>query len=425
MSALPTGSAPTVNGGQHPHLHQIILGNNGTPTVPSWLQHIVTWHIWALAPPGAQARDEPAIVCVICGGICKSSRGDRYLVPGWMQPMLVRAKPEYLEWQKQGAPLTKEKREDAELLDMIQVTEFISAKKGMKTAFGTLFVNTSHKRMCVPIHPTCLDVAQHFCKHRVRYGVDFPITSGGAPSSIAELYEIWCQRAIATRPRGPVKQPILEPTMYLGAPMFDLAHEHWHMAVHDPSLKRYLASPATIPNLTDIVVNQYLQTMDGKMVSATGPRAILWRRMQNMPQELFDRILDAMVPLGGEGGKPLPLTPTRVIPAIWWKSMLLSGNLIPWLWDLDEERVAQFRADSFYSDHSEHLVKDREDGLYVFDEDMWDWELLCRQLVQPNVLEIGGLLVGQSDRLWNRHRIWKLLDAARLGHVVFPPKQRL
>lgn len=370
----------------------------------------------------ANLHREYTIVCVVCGGICKSSQADENLIPDWMKPMLVRAKSEYLEWQKQGAPLMKEKREDAELLETIEVTRLNGMHRRMETASGPLFVNTSHELMCIPIHPACLDVAEHFCKHRSNYGSNSRITFVGAPSSIAELYEIWCQRAIATWPNGLMRKPILEPSMYLGAPIADRASEYYGMIDRDHSLKRYLASPATIPGLTDMVVNRYLQTMDGKTPSPTGPSAILWGRIQNMPQELFDRISDAMVPFSGEGQKPIPLTPTRVLPNIWWKTMLLSGRLIPWLWDLDEKDVDQFRADNFYTNEPEHFAKDKEDGFYLFDEDTWDWELLCRQLAQPNVLQRGGLLVGMHDELWNRHRIWKLLDAARLGHM-FPPRR--
>lgn len=59
------------------------------------------------------------------------------------------------------------------------------------------------------------------------------------------------------------------------------------------------------------------------------------------------------------------------------------------------------------------------------DETGWDWEMLVRQLSQSSVFEADGIM--HDDRitlgLWNRHRIWTLLDKARLGHLahVVPP----
>ncbi|KAK6072240.1 hypothetical protein SCUP234_09274 [Seiridium cupressi] len=54
----------------------------------------------------------------------------------------------------------------------------------------------------------------------------------------------------------------------------------------------------------------------------------------------------------------------------------------------------------------------------------WDWELLARQLAQEDVLVPGKGILGDAPppvrrKLWNRKRIWDLLDSARLGHICW------
>lgn len=60
-----------------------------------------------------------------------------------------------------------------------------------------------------------------------------------------------------------------------------------------------------------------------------------------------------------------------------------------------------------------------EQGIDLNDEKGWDWELLVRELSQTTIFEEGGLLHHASPELWNRHRIWTLLNKARLAHLQY------
>ncbi|TRX94976.1 hypothetical protein FHL15_004061 [Xylaria flabelliformis] len=373
-------------------------------------------------------RDDP-VVCVVCGGICKvtfisTDFFDNSFVttpdetPNWMRPILVQATPRYLEWQKQRPSTRTPCLEEAELIEQIQVTAFLGGSQGMKRGRDRLYINTMDPLMKLPIHKACIQIARIFCKDQSRYGIGFRSASGGAPSSIPQFYEIWCKRAIASYPVGFISQPILEANKYYGAPIYGTMIEYHRAMLKDRSLSRFLAYPLTMYGLTDIVVNSNLQTMDGKVDYPRGNLVGLLGRINNLPQEIADQIIASLEPFEEDSG--LPLEPTRVLPPKWWKKKLFSGELIPWLWDLKKDDLTRYRIENFYRHHPNNAARDRERGRYIFDEDMWDWELLCRQLAQPKVMQGGGILAEKSNQLWNRRRIWKLLDAARLGHIQFP-----
>ncbi|KAI0546436.1 hypothetical protein F4679DRAFT_409385 [Xylaria curta] len=426
---LPSPNMTTVS--VAPQTNASTSHSTGTP--PNWLP---SFHTQAITIVQQQPltnldddddeRDDP-VVCVVCGGICKVNFVSAEIfnnspistpegTPNWMRPILVQAKPRYLEWQKQRPSTRTPYLEEAEMIEQIQVTEFLGGGQGMKLGSDRLHINTMDPLMRLPVHEACFEIAKIFCKDQSRYSIGFRSASGGAPSSIPQLYEIWCKRAIASQP-GFMKGPILEANKYYGAPVYGRMTDYRRAMCKDPLLSRFLAYPLTIYGLTDIIVNSNLQTMDGKVNYACGDLVGLLDRIKNLPQEVADQIIAALEPFEEDSG--LSLQPTRVLPPIWWKKRLFSGQLIPWLWDLKEDDVENYRLENFYNYVPNNAVRDRERGRYIFDEDMWDWELLCRQLAQPNVMQGAGILVGKSDQLWNRRRIWKLLDAARLGHIRF------
>ncbi|KAI1827516.1 hypothetical protein F4861DRAFT_492987 [Xylaria intraflava] len=373
----------------------------------------------AAAHHGGDEGRNQTVVCVVCGGICKPTNRPRLngTIPNWMLPILVKAKPDYLEWLKTRNSLSKRFSSIDDAMDQIQVTKFVGGHQGMESEATKLRIDTKDPLMNIPIHQTCFNIADRFCQEQARYEVEFRNSYGGAPSNIWHFYEIWCKRAIATCPKGLMNSPILEANMYFGAPVFNTISGYRDAMEEDDSFDRFFACPLDIPHLTYMLVNSKLQTMDGKNAAMTSDLSELWDRLHSVPQEVFDRILGALEPF--DSGEPPPLEPTRVLPGIWWKKKLFSGRLIPWLWDLNEDDLTRYRIDTFYSDDPDGAQNDKRDGAYIFDENMWDWEQLCRQLVQPDFLEANNFWGDMLQQIWNRRRIWKLLDAARLGHLLF------
>ncbi|KAI2641061.1 hypothetical protein GGS21DRAFT_355346 [Xylaria nigripes] len=366
-----------------------------------------------------ESERNQTVVCVVCGGVCKvTHRPDlNGSTPDWMLPILVRPDPDHHDMQRQKNGTRMRTRPfDTDVMIQVQVTNFMGGCQGMELEAQPLTIDTRDKYMNIPIHKACFDIALRFCKGQARYEAEFHNPDGGAPGNILQLYEIWAKRAIATCPEGLMSKPILEANKYFGAPVFSNMTDYRKAMDEDRSLRRFLACPLAIPNITDLVVHEVLETMDGKDHIVPDTLSNLLKNINRMPREISDRILEAMEPFD-EGNGP-SLTPTRVLPPSLWKKRLFSGTLIPWLWDLSEEDLRKRRIEMFYEGDVESASRDEKEGAYIFDENMWDWELLCRKLAQPNVLD-NGILCGMSNQLWNRRRIWKLLDAARLGHLLF------
>lgn len=135
----------------------------------------------------------------------------------------------------------------------------------------------------------------------------------------------------------------------------------------------------------------------------------LAKNLQKLPPELLEQIIRALGPLESP-----PLQCTRLITSEQWTQALLENNLMPYLWDLDAQKVR------------EKLATKTEYG--------WDMELLIRQISQIGFAEYHGgsikLGPGQYKRrfpgsnipqgLRNRYRIWKLVEDMKIGDVTTP-----
>ncbi|KAI0200836.1 hypothetical protein F4808DRAFT_426803 [Astrocystis sublimbata] len=382
-------------------------------------------------PEHAHTRHRP-VVCAVCGGIIKvctqrHNQSTSLEVPAWMLPILVKGKPEYLEWEPKPRPGQISHKSWYEnsynLIRVITPTAFIGGSQGMKVGDKILHIDTRDPLMKIPLHGVCFRLVHIFCEDQFRFRLHIGDPNGGAPSTLPHFYTIWRQRAIASDPGGLMTHPILEGNDYFG----DLSFMQGNMQLYyayiqeqEPLYRRLLAHPMKVPSLTDVVVSANLQTLDGRERNPCIELANLYSRIQNvLPLEIREMVYTAMEPFY-QGHGP-PLAPTRVLPPQYWKARLFSGELIPWLFDLRETDLLDYRCMTFYgTTHDSDIAgSDWEQGRDVYDEDMWDWEFLCRQLAQSNVFEEGGLLEGKPDNLYNRHRIWKLLEAARLGHVKF------
>lgn len=91
----------------------------------------------------------------------------------------------------------------------------------------------------------------------------------------------------------------------------------------------------------------------------------------------------------------VPIQCTRLIEPVYWQR-LLCCKFLPYLWDLDISVVH-----------------------YCLSDDKWDYELLVRQLAQDGIWDyFKKNEPGKYHRgLWNRRRIWRLVDEMEVGDV--------
>ena len=149
---------------------------------------------------------------------------------------------------------------------------------------------------------------------------------------------------------------------------------------------------------------------------------MLQSKWSQLPPELQHTIFKNLHPFT----KP-PVQCSRHLTPSTWKSLLLHGQLVPWLWELPALAAELPSIDISLNDrgNGNRTVNVKLDDDY---DQSWDWELLVRQLAQPEVFEPGGVMESAPLALRNRRRIWRLLDEARrnditwyLSTVVYPP----
>ncbi|KAI1414087.1 hypothetical protein F5Y13DRAFT_198019 [Hypoxylon sp. FL1857] len=388
--------------------HVTGIGGNGLPVVllPNQIFNNIL-----LPPAGLNSHANEVVVCVVCGGICKPTVPCALYQeqPGlsWMHPSLIKAKPGFAEWLKERSSRRAYHRKDDELLDLIVVDSFRGGPAGFSNSTnGGMTINTKDAEMHIPIHSACADLAKRFCHYQSRFDIDFRDISngGGAPSSIMHLYEIWVDRALMSSayrvksslgrtPLGPLQVPIEEPHRYFDIVFTNCLHKYKELmkGIKNPVQE---ANPSTDYMTTTLIIKSLLIPSEFREMTATPKFVALRDRIAALPEEIKERIEDALEPFDDLG--PAQLACTRVYPSTWWKKKLFDGDLIPWLHDIRKPNEPE-----------------------GFDDGM-DWELLCRQLAQPDVCGPSGVLSGHKY-LENRQRIWRLLDSARLGYMARNP----
>ncbi|KAL7620209.1 hypothetical protein AAE478_009202 [Parahypoxylon ruwenzoriense] len=364
-----------------------------------------------------------AVVCVVCGMVCKPtvpsalsevSWDDEQRPGDWTHPSLVKAKPGFRAWCKDPSSATAYKRDDSDIIELFEVQQFRGGATGFvivpkdENQDPRVSINTRDSEMFIPIHRACFRIAEQFCKYQSNFKINFRDLSrpnGGQPSSIGHLYEIWMKRARTTLPglNGPLRSPITEPTGYAGALVKTSLWDYVHFMNSD--YQKFQACPVGDSYTTTITILQRATktpTEDWKF--PYGEYRELQMRISKLPKEIVLRIAEALQPFHLLSSSQLVCT--RVFPPEFWRAKLFGGEMIPWLFDLDESVIEQVSA---------RLTATAPLNLPVSLGDI-DWELLCRQLGQRNVCHRWGLLGDAEPFLWNRHRIWKLLSRSRLLH---------
>ena len=114
----------------------------------------------------------------------------------------------------------------------------------------------------------------------------------------------------------------------------------------------------------------------------------LHQRLSTLPNELRELVYESLAPFVD----PSPEC-SRLFPSQAWLDLLHEDEVLPWLYELDLSECRE-------ADAKEHK------GQPV----VWDWELLIRQLSQPDAFEATGAFAGAPLGLRNRRRIWRCLS---------------
>ncbi|KAI1774550.1 hypothetical protein F4818DRAFT_452091 [Hypoxylon cercidicola] len=352
------------------------------------------------------------VVCVACGGICRPSHDRSPLaVDGvnprhqWDFPSLIKANPGFLEWCKQPWTATAYHRCDNNQIRYYHPLHFIGGPGGFTVVgLGTVTIDTKDAEMYLPIHRSCLQLAQIFCQYQSRFTINFRDIYGasdGEPSSIAHLYEIWMKRAWMALPElGPLQCPIPEPTNY-SIEIFTKSLVKYAKILRETTdgVPVQETDPIGTPFHTNNMILNGLSGL-GRLEPPSQSAATLIADLHRLPVDVYRKILDAMEPLHLDGSQ---MECTRILPPSWWKKRLFNGSLIPWLFDLHLDRTDAILRHVF--------------GPHVDVDNDFDWELLCRKLATPDVFGEYGIFAG-AKYLMNRRRIWTLLANARLGHTI-------
>ncbi|KAI9706305.1 MAG: hypothetical protein M1820_004881 [Bogoriella megaspora] len=203
---------------------------------------------------------------------------------------------------------------------------------------------------------------------------------------------------------GPIYR-LLAPHNYY---MPNISESEWEMNV--PIVE---ADPVVIPDLIE-AISRHLRPLpqDQENYPQSSPEVDAFRRhLGRLPVEVMDLIETFIHPLD----EPT-LSCNRILSPSFWRDGLVSGRLIPFLWDLVPT-----------SAHAQSSALGRINWFKAVTSEegqQWDWELLVRQLSQPGAFEDGQLFSDVPIGLKNRRRIWRLVEDMYLGDVQ-PTKKNL
>lgn len=178
----------------------------------------------------------------------------------------------------------------------------------------------------------------------------------------------------------------------------------------------YEAAPFPIDGLTSELMH-YLEPLPTTSVVST---PALQSRLNRLPAEIQEQIYQYLHPFTDP-----PVDCTRHLPPSTWKDLLFHEQIIPWLWDLDEQESIVTDQETLTTSIQKFSITEHDNSQknsdpssnISFDDGLWDWELLVRQLGRNDSFACGGILESLPRALVNRWRIWRLLDVARQDDV--------
>ncbi|KAB2572189.1 hypothetical protein DBV05_g9170 [Lasiodiplodia theobromae] len=229
-------------------------------------------------------------------------------------------------------------------------------------------------RYYIPVHDYCLSLTKRI------------LASGhGRVRTMRQLWKVLRTRCLATVASGRT-----EPLAGTDAP------DDYHLpprADDESREDRWCTADAwDVPDLTAGVLAQMTPS---RPPSLDGRQAEFRARFERLPQEMQDHILSFVFT-----EQHFPPDCTYLIPQGAWMNLLLQGQVVPYLWDLDRDEVEK------------KVAEGRERGVE------WDFELLVRRLCQARSMADGAPLASMPAGLRNRQRVWKLVQDMYVGDFL-------
>ncbi|KAH8586573.1 hypothetical protein B0O99DRAFT_695378 [Bisporella sp. PMI_857] len=245
-----------------------------------------------------------------------------------------------------------------------------------------------------PIHDACLEVIEHVLESQNEV-----LTPDMPHATLKTFYYSLCKQYA----RNAMKPPRVNSYLgglewdhdYYGALEFQ-GYYDWEAGHGD---EWYCANPIPIPDLTPFILSLLTKTSSSSETSKNQQHPVSRAdstpaapRLEGLPVEILHHI-SSILPIPSLFALRLS---SKTLAAYlypdnqFWFQSLVSGSLIPYLWDLNAKICY---------------------GKYL--EAEWDWKALARLLCRKNEeMKIEGRMAGAPIGLRNRYRIWKIIEGA-------------
>ncbi|OTB13844.1 hypothetical protein K445DRAFT_24339 [Daldinia sp. EC12] len=241
----------------------------------------------------------------------------------------------------------------------------------------------------MPVHKACIDLAES----TMRRCHDITVRD------LRTLWKVLRMRMVASLASNNINQIRFWPFDRIQLPHGYYIPSQPYIMDIDPAGKGewWEANPLAIPKLTSTILDN-LQSLPPAPPAA--PQAIAFHKaFLALPSELQALIRSYLKSQNG-----LPSRCNGLLPQWMWREMLLGGEILPFLYDLDVTVV-----EAFYKQW------ERDNG----DQEP-NWELLVRRLSQVawRMWDVDGSTVKIPNGLRNRRRIWKLIEEMYVNDLI-------
>ncbi|KAF2630999.1 hypothetical protein BU25DRAFT_418650 [Macroventuria anomochaeta] len=167
--------------------------------------------------------------------------------------------------------------------------------------------------------------------------------------------------------------------------------------------EKFYTDPVNVPNITTCVLDLLQNTTAPKACRQSFPppsRAL--GALERLPIELLDQISTHFSAHTALSLHRTSRTLAMKVPLDnnFWRKSIMSGNALPYLWDIDTDELDKRR--------QEHLTASADPDA------AWDWEVVGHLLATRHfpLKSLDPRIVDLPNGLWNRRRIWSIVEEA-------------